>query len=42
MGVTKISSELKIEFVRWLDLLNKIGKLFLWNDELVEGLSGFW
>lgn len=40
--VTKTSSKLKTKFVRWLDLLNKPGKLFLCNDELVEGLSGFW
>ena len=35
------SSELKTEFVRWLHLPNKPGKLFLWNDELGEGLNGF-
>jgi len=40
--VASTSSELQTEFVRWLDLLNNRGKLFLWNDELVEGLSGFW
>ena len=38
--MTKTSSELKTEFVRWLDLLNKPRKLFLWKDELFQGLSG--
>jgi len=40
--VARTSSKLKIEFVRLLDLLNNPRKLFLWNDELVEGHSGFW
>ena len=35
-------SKLKEKFVRWLDLVNKPGRLFLWNDELVEGLGVFW
>ena len=39
--MARTSSDLKIEFVRWLDLLDKLGKLFLWNDELVEGVGGF-
>ena len=30
-------SELKKKLVRWLDLLNKIGEVFLWNDEFGEG-----
>ena len=32
--------ELRTEVVRWLDLLNKIGEMFLWNDEFGEGYSG--
>ena len=36
--MARTSSEFKIEFVRWLDLLNKLGKLFLCNDELIERL----
>ena len=40
--MAKTSLELNPNFLRWLDLLNKPGKLFLWNDELVDGLSGFW
>ena len=30
-------SEHKNKVVRWLDLLNKLGEVFLWNDELGEG-----
>lgn len=41
-GVARTSSELNPKFVRWLDFLNKPRKLFLWNDELVEGLGVFW
>ena len=39
--MARTSLKLKTEFERWLDLLQKPGKLFLWNDELVEGLGGF-
>jgi len=40
--VARTSSELKPKFVRWVDFLNKPGKLFLGNDELVDGISRFW
>lgn len=39
-GVARTPSELKTEFMRWLDLLNKLGEMFLWNDEFGEGFSG--
>ena len=35
----RTSSELKTEFVRWLDFLNKLGEVFLWNDGFGEGFS---
>ena len=38
-GVARTPSKLKAEFVRWLDFLNKLGGIFLRNDEFVEGLS---
>jgi len=38
-GVARNSSELKPKFVRWLDLINKLGNLSLWNDELVDWKS---
>ncbi len=38
--MARTPSELKTEFVRWLDLINKIREMLLWNDEFGEGLSG--
>ena len=38
-GVTRTTSELKTRVGRWLDLLNKLGEVFLWNDEIGEGFS---
>ena len=37
--MARTPSELKEKFVRWLDLLNKLGEVFLWNDEFGEGFS---
>lgn len=39
-GVDRTPSELKTELVRWLDFLNKLGEVSLWNVDLGEGLSG--
>lgn len=38
--MARTSSELKIDFVRWLDLLNKLVEMLLWDDEFSEGFSG--
>ena len=35
----RITTELKTRVVRWLDLLNKLEEVFLWNDEFGEGFS---
>ncbi len=37
-GVHRTTSELKTKVGRWLDLLNKLGEVSLWNDEIGEGL----
>jgi len=36
--VPRITTELKTRVVRWLDLLNKLEEVFLWNDDLVRDL----
>ena len=38
--MARTPSKIKTKFVRWLDLLNKLGDVFLWNDEFGEGFSG--
>ena len=37
-GVPGTTSELKTKVGRWRDLLNKLGEVSLWNDEIGEGL----
>lgn len=38
-GVRRTTSELKTKVGRWLDFLNKLGEVSLWNDEINEGFS---
>lgn len=38
--VPRTPTNLKTTVRKWLDLLNKLGEVLLWNDEIGEGFSG--
>lgn len=38
--VPKTPTNLKTRVGRWLDLLNKLGQVLLWNNEIGKGFSG--
>jgi len=39
-GVPKTPTNLKTRVGRWMDFLNKLGDVLLWNDKIGEGFSG--